>query len=381
MIYDMEQSALQHMADNNVAYRGNLVADGKVHRFSVDANQRKTDEWYAAHEGISSHGNNYLIVLYGSWSTGERFVFKSWSNQAAFTPTQRFEFEKIYLQKKDLIKQQLQEELEEGARQAFRIWLAAAQQPPTPEHLAYINAKGIKPYGIRYGLYANKLPMIIIPLQNTKGQIRSLQFIWINEDGKRERRFLPGAEKRGNFFTLGTITDGELIYVTEGYATGVSVYMATQTTTVIAFDAGNLKPVIENLTKSYPLSKIIIAGDDDEAGHEKARAASLLYGCSLRFPSFLNQPGTDFNDLHQLLGLETVKQQLTSSTTIETFKGAAPNQENTCKLLCHTMLQLTEKIMSPLTSETQRWFLGDVYEAKLKEYRNLKCTNSCNPES
>ena len=287
MNYDMAQGALQHMVDNNIAYRGNLIADDKVHRFSMDENQRKQDEWYAAHEGVSTHGNQFLIVAYGSWSTGEHYVFKSWANQPMISSQQRFELERIFLQKKAIIEKNLIEERERIAKKAAEIWEAAYDQPPSPEHLAYINAKGIKPLGIRYGFYAQVGPVIIIPLRNIDSEIRSLQFIWVSEEGRRERHFLSGAEKRGNFLRLGPVPYGQPIYVTEGYATGVSVYMATGTTTVIAFDAGNIKPVVENLIKAYPLSKIIIAGDDDDAGHEKAKAASLLYGCCYAFPTLL----------------------------------------------------------------------------------------------
>ena len=70
-----------------------------------------------------------------------------------------------------------------------------------------------------------------------------------------------------------------------------------------------------------------------------------------------------------------MKQQLTSSTMVETFKDAEPNTINTCKLLVCMMKGLVEKIMLPTTSKTQRQFLGDIYEAKLKEYKKLECAH------
>lgn len=381
MIYDLEASALQHMEQNNFAYRGNIVADGRVHRFSIDENQRKTDEWYIAHEGVSSRANPYLICSYGSWSSGEKFTFRSWQEQVTLSIQERLELEKIYLQKKELTEKRITEEREASAHRALKIWLSSPTEPPTPEHLAYTNAKGIEPIGIRYGLYAKLLPMIIIPLYNTNGLLRSLQFIWINESGKRERRFLPGAEKKGNFFSIGDIIDGQPIYITEGYATGVSVYMATQTTTVIAFDAGNILPVVSVLKEKYPQSKITIAADDDDAGREKAKAASLLHGCSLRFPDFApltEHSYTDFNDLHQAKGLETVRQQLlNANVALEALNNPSTDTESTCLLLEQTMKKLVEKIMNQATPDSQRFFLGEIYNRKLKEFNNLQCV--CHP--
>jgi phage/plasmid primase-like uncharacterized protein len=67
--------------------------------------------------------------------------------------------------------------------------------------------------------------------------------------------------------------------------------MATHQTTVIAFDAGNLDPVIEELKKS-PSHKcpLIIAGDDDigkdhKQGRQKAEQAAYSMVALL---SFLN---------------------------------------------------------------------------------------------
>ena len=78
--------------------------------------------------------------------------------------------------------------------------------------------------------------------------------------------------------------------MTEGYATGASIYMATHQPTVIAFDAGNLEPVIEDLKQAYPKSPLVIAGDDDQwkehnVGREKAEEAARKYGCRHRFSS------------------------------------------------------------------------------------------------
>ena len=116
---------------------------------------------------------------------------------------------------------------------------------------------------------------------------------------------------------MGELKPGKPIFVTEGYATGASVYMAIQQATVVAFDAGNLEPVINDLRKAYPTSSIILAGDDDcwkdhNIGRDKAEQVAEKYDCAVVFPTFKakeTQP-TDFNDLHVLEGLQVVKEQL-----------------------------------------------------------------------
>ena len=73
-----------------------------------------------------------------------------------------------------------------------------------------------------------------------------------------------------------------------------------------------------------------------------------------------------------------MKQQLTSSTLVETFKDAAPNHENTCKLIYHSMLQLADKMCCSTTPETQRYLLNEVYKTKHAEYEKMNC--NCHKE-
>ena len=96
---------------------------------------------------------------------------------------------------------------------------------------------------------------------------------------------------------------------------------------MIAFDVGNLGPVIEEIKESYPKSPLIIAGDDDiwkdhNIGREKTEATAQKYGCSVVFPQFSNTDSkpTDFNDLHVLEGLEAIKSQIGAAFHKKTLK-------------------------------------------------------------
>lgn len=86
---------------------------------------------------------------------------------------------------------------------------------------------------------------------------------------------------------------------------------------VVAFDAGNLKPVAVALRKQYPEVTILVCGDDDirsdekpNIGRDAATAAAKAVGGLVAIPE-MNGEKCDFNDLHVQRGPEAVK------TTIE----------------------------------------------------------------
>ena len=60
---------------------------------------------------------------------------------------------------------------------------------------------------------------------------------------------------------------------------------------------------------------IIICGDNDEAGRKRGEEAAGLANTQLLFPHFTDDNGTDFNDLHQIEGIEAVRSQLETALT------------------------------------------------------------------
>ena len=167
---------------------------------------------------------------------------------------------------------------------------------------------------------------LVLPLRDTDGELHSLQFI--GADGTK--RFLSGGQIVGCFFTLADKPDGALV-VCEGYATGASVHEATGFAVVCAMNCGNLLAVSKALRKKFPEREIIIAADDDawtngNPGLTKATEAAKTIRAKLAVPQFadVNTKPTDFNDLHQLEGLDTVKTQIENAkipkeTDTETF--------------------------------------------------------------
>jgi putative DNA primase/helicase len=152
------------------------------------------------------------------------------------------------------------------------------------------------------------------------GNLHSLQFIAQNG----EKRFLTGGRKSGCFFVIGKsgmlfaasgINPSGKNLVGEGFATMASCHAAEDCPAVIAFDAGNIKPVAEALGRKYPEGTFVFCADDDawtegNPGKTKALEAAEAVGGRVALPAFSGerqQGQSDFNDLHQIEGLDAVR--------------------------------------------------------------------------
>jgi putative DNA primase/helicase len=338
-IADLQQECINHMAENGLAPSEPIMTDGKIHRYSIDSKKNKPDEWYVAHEATSPSGYQYLNCTYGTYSGSKgqlRYDYKSFE-KSKLSYEEKKELREEWKKNQQEVERQIKIKHDNAAVDADKLWEESANESPSDEYLAYINAKGIKPslLSIKYGHNPKRYSSIIIPLRNIDGAIRSLQFISMGS-GKSYKSFFTGGEVQGNFHTLGTIVDGQPIIIVEGFATGASVHEATGQTTVVAFSAHNLKNVIPNLKKRYPSSSITIAGDSDEAGRKAAEETAKISGCKIVFPTFpeskrkdLNDPDgkdyKDFNDLHKVSDLEEVKHQIAKAITVKSAQEELSN--------------------------------------------------------
>jgi putative DNA primase/helicase len=269
-----------------------IKADGQIHRFS-DNGKGDKDCWYVFYG---------LTGAFGDWSRDihKKCSFKSGS----LTPSENKKLqEQIELSKKMLESERLKKHLDTSIK-AEQHWQTLSEKGNSP----YLIKKQVDAFGIRF-----KQGSIIIPLRDIGGKLWSLQII--SPDGTK--RFLKNGRTEGYFHILGNIEEGKPIYITEGYATGASVHMATLGAVIVSFHAGNLLKVIAEIKKCYPACPLIIAGDDDRwreknIGRDKAEEAAHKFGCRVVFPKFINTDTkpTDWNDLHCLEGLDQVRSQL-----------------------------------------------------------------------
>ena len=266
-----------------------VVDDGMIHRFSSNGKSDNKDGWYVLHDDGIASGS------FGDWRTGfnqtwhadigRPLTHTEQSAHKARTETMRLKREAEDIKTKV-----------EAKQRASDIWDKSVKVEDHP----YLTRKLVNAYGIKQSGDA-----LIIPLR-ADGEIHSLQFI--NADGGK--KFLTGGRIKSCYFSIGKPQD--VIYICEGYATGASIYEATGDAVAIAFNAGNLLEVATAIHVKYPALKLVMCADDDVSGIgvDKANIAAQVVGADVVVPDFGdNRPEgvSDFNDLHQLKGLEAVK--------------------------------------------------------------------------
>jgi putative DNA primase/helicase len=185
---------------------------------------------------------------------------------------------------------------------------------PAVSNHPYLVRKGISaPLGLKM-----KDGKLLVPAYDADGELQSIQFI----DGEGNKRFLKGGQVLGASFTLKGVAKTGAIYLAEGLATGISVWLALsgQAEVRVCFSAANLVHVASSLR----WKPIIICADNDRfasdnPGLTKALEAAKVVGGRVALATFEeDQFGTDFNDVHQACGLDEVRRQLSVFYEVET---------------------------------------------------------------
>lgn len=232
-----------------------------------------------------------------------------------------------------------QYEAEEAAEQAAaaeraqKLWYAAAPAETHP----YLERKAVQAHGLRVGNWeyidastgeVYQIPdCLLIPMRDRSRKLWSLQCI--EPDAKRDKRYLKGGAKRGNFFPIGAKPlehEGRKVFVLgEGYATCASVHECTGHMVLVCFDASNLLAVAQSVRERAPDAIILFAADNDlwnrkpdgtpyNPGVEAATKAAAAVGGLVAIPPFIAEDAwgkdekgnltgpKDFNDWHGING-------------------------------------------------------------------------------
>lgn len=194
---------------------------------------------------------------------------------------------------------------------AQELWKRA--DAVTADH-AYIAAKGIRPDGAK-----QLRDVLVLPIRAGR-ELVNLQLI--GADGGK--RFLTGGQVKGAALVLGTLKGASDVLLCEGWATACSLREATGWPVVVAFNAGNLPVIAERLAKAFSDMALLVAGDADASGTGQQAAilaASRYPGARWLVPAFTSEQidqhhqasgkvPSDFNDMHQLAGLDAIRQAL-----------------------------------------------------------------------
>ncbi len=209
-----------------------------------------------------------------------------------------------------------------AAKEAADLWGNAAEAG----HSSYLVQKAVQPYGVRVDIDG----WLLVPVRDAAGELWNVQRISpVGADGRAKKLFLKGGRKADLWHMVGTVEEGGAVLIAEGYATAASLHQATGLPVAVAFDAGNLMKVARALRKAHASAMLVLCGDDDahsaeqggsNAGREKALAAAQAVKGVAVFPERLSPGMSDFNDMHQAHGIESVAQIVTGA--LEAFKAA-----------------------------------------------------------
>lgn len=260
-----------------------IVFDGKTfHRFDLD---KKGDKalWLIAFED----GN----VQVGNWKTGESAFFYA-----------KTEAEENILQQKSIV-ERTRKELETfrlaSLKKAKELY---ASLPPASAEQEYLVRKKIKAVdGVR-----QEGKSLVIPGFDPKGDLQTIQHILPNG----EKRFFIGCTTAGAYFVIGEVS--KQMYLVEGYATGYSVYEATGSGVVVAFNAGNLESASKAFLSSHPDVSLIVIADNDVPREGEKKGIGEIKAEKTGLPYILIPvQGMDANDY--LVAGNDLKQLLQSS--------------------------------------------------------------------
>ena len=272
-----------------------IIDDGKTHRFSSNGIPSKKNGWYRL------HGDDRPAGVFGCWAQDVTITWTHNVPRKEFTPEER----KAWAERKRQIEAEREAErvsaAAEAADKAAKMWDAASADRAHP----YLTRKQIPGTGARV-----LRDMLLVPMRHGPGALVGLQVI--QPDGGK--KFLTGTPKAGAYTTLGKPNRTGMVVICEGYATGVSIHLATGYCVVVAFDCGNLQAVAQKIRAALPEATLILAADDDfrteaNPGVTAARAAAGAVSGLLALPRWADDrgTGTDFTDLHVSEGLEAVR--------------------------------------------------------------------------
>ncbi len=288
---------------------GEIIANGEIQRFkntlTSGSKNKNKNAWYVMYQS-----GDFFAGVFGEWSLN--IHGQKW-NSNNFNDLSKKERTKIdNLMAEQIAQQQRELELsrETARKECKKIWDESTKA--TTNH-PYLKNKGFDVMDLN--IRVNKQNKLVIPLFDEEGTLHSLQTI--QTDGFKQ--FYKDGATKGHYCVLGNQKESDIIFISEGYATALSIHLATDSKycVVVAFNAYNLLPVAKTFNRLYADKSIVIAGDDDrfkESGNKGLTICKKIkneLGLSFVIPKFDDETkGTDFNDLHQQQGLAIVKNQV-----------------------------------------------------------------------
>ena len=341
------------MADAGIAPAdgGSLRLDGRKHRYRVrgDKGREKSGE-YCVYMDESPAG------YFKSYKASHGAPYTTWffRNGAAsgWTDEERRRYVEECARRKEANEKERAAEREKAVNRARMEWETASEANPLHKYILKKKLSG------EHG--ARQLgDLLVVPYYFPDGTIATVQTI----SGDGAKRFEKDAPKMGNFsFLPGRMPESgspsasrELIlgggkeeaagekrglpaqisprcWVCEGWATGCSIAEATGDDVIAAADAGNLRPVIQNVRELWPSVEFVIAADNDRykrMGNTGGAAALKIFdetGVPFVYPDFdEGEKLSDWNDYAAKHGLKKTRAAMLGK--LERFKARSEYKE------------------------------------------------------
>ena len=269
----------------------------------------------------------YWFVDAGSFAYGwyQHWVHtdgKGWTSRklSSFNSEKRKEIKESFEKTRKEQELKRQHEHEQGAIKSENMWNVSK---PYSDHPALTN-KGFKLEEQQElkRLKINDKRSVLIPVYDADGKLWSLQRLLFNTKRDPNKLFLKGTKASGGFYVIGgNFKDlSGKVAIVEGFTTGLSIHVALNIPVIVTFSADNLLKVCSSEAMLEKGLDFIICGDDDKfnennKGRLRAIEARDKLGCKLFFPIFKDEgtKPTDFNDLHLLEGIDSVRNQILNS--------------------------------------------------------------------
>ncbi len=277
-----------------------IAPDGKWRRCPTEDHPRKKNGAYILFP--DGHG------LYRNWAMHERAIAWQDGTEAKISPIDQRRMEAIRARERD--------ERMKAIQRARDLW---AQAQPYQPH-TYLADQGIRSEGCA-GLRTWTGEVWLDENNRASDKWLCVPIFWrkslinvqrIGSNGTK--RFVAKAPVKGGSFVIERERAALTVFV-EGLATGLAVYQCMRHARVIvAFDAGNLLPVVE---EAKPSGMVCIAADNDwrtalrphmngvNPGIEKARNAASLIDCGVAYPTGIE--GSDWADFIKEFGPTSAK--------------------------------------------------------------------------
>lgn len=223
-----------------------IQSDDKMHRFRLSGDKPRTQ-----------NGSYILRVDPDGFAVGGcmNFRHQEWHKWHVKSDRKATDAEREAWRQKAKDAKQAQEreraaDAKQAAEKSQRIWSEADKTGVNP----YLERKGFTAEGLGCRMSRGK---VVVPMWSD-GKIVGVQFI----DGDGDKLFVKGTAKEGAYHAIRG--DGDTLVIGEGLTTMGAIHAAIGCSVIVAFDAGNLKPVAKVMREKYPDKRIVIAADGDQ---------------------------------------------------------------------------------------------------------------------